>query len=96
MNAANLPSALIGEVGDRSAVLALALALASYVPPRNSAARMRRHVRAMVFTPALMPSLVVFRRRAWPGGTGPRSLLRIGVGVTGAGGGDRIGLDGRA
>ena len=53
-------------------------------PPRNFAARTRRRVRAMAFTPALTPSLVVSRRKVWPGVTGQRRHLRIGAGVIGA------------
>jgi hypothetical protein len=59
---------------------------------RNFAARTRRPVRAMAFTPAPTPLLVVSRRKASRGVTGQRRQLRIGVGVTGgARAGGRIG-----
>jgi hypothetical protein len=65
-------------------------------PPRNSAGRTRRPVRAMAFTPAPTPLLVASRRKAWRGVTGQRRHPRIGVGVTGgARAGGRIGLRGR-
>jgi hypothetical protein len=50
----------------------------------------RRRVRGTVSTPALTPLLVASRREAWPGVTGPRSHLRIGVGVIGAGVGTSV------
>jgi hypothetical protein len=65
-------------------------------PLGNSAARTRQRVRVLVFTPALTPSLVVSRRKAWRGVIGLCRLPRIGVGVPGgAGPGSRIGLRGR-
>jgi len=51
--------------------------------PRNFAARTRRRVRVLVSTPALTPSLIVSRRKAWPGVIGLRRHLRIGVGAPG-------------
>jgi hypothetical protein len=51
------------------------------LPPRNSATGMRRRVRGMVSTPALTALLIVSRRRARPGGTGPRSPSVLGLGL---------------
>ena len=84
------------SLGFTWAILALALApaLASCISPRNSAARTRRRVRGTVSTPALTPSLIVSRRRAWPAVTGPRRHPRIGV-PGGAGAGGRTGRDRR-
>jgi hypothetical protein len=76
-------------------VFAMALALSSCVSPEEVRREDEATCAGFGFTPALTPSLVVSRRKAWRGVIGLRRHRRIGGGVPGgAGPGGRTGLSG--